>query len=58
VLQRIGLLDVADGAGRLLAQMQCPDVSPESLLADVGKFTNGTGLRDDATVILVATRDI
>ena len=46
------------GAGRLLAQMQSPDVTPESLLADVRKFTNGTGLRDDATVILVAARDL
>ena len=41
------------GAERLLAQMQSPDVTPDSLLADVRKFTNGPGLRDDATVILV-----
>jgi len=44
------------GADRLLTQLNLPDVSPESLLADVRKFTNGTGLRDDATVILVQTR--
>ncbi len=44
------------GAERLLAQMQSPDITPEGLLADVRKFTNGTGLRDDATVILVQTR--
>ncbi|HKM86895.1 MAG TPA: GAF domain-containing SpoIIE family protein phosphatase [Terriglobales bacterium] len=44
------------GAERLLAQMQSPDVTPDSLLADVRKFTNGTGLRDDATVILVRAR--
>jgi sigma-B regulation protein RsbU (phosphoserine phosphatase) len=44
------------GAERLLAQMQSPDVSPEGLLADVRKFVNGTGLRDDATVILVGAR--
>jgi len=44
------------GAERLLAQMQSPDITPDSLLADVRKFTNGTGLRDDATVILVRTR--
>ena len=44
------------GADRLLAQMQSSDVTPDSLLADVRKFTNGTGLRDDATVILVAGR--
>ena len=44
------------GPERLLAQMQSPDVSMESLLLDVRKFVNGTGLRDDATVILVGTR--
>jgi phosphoserine phosphatase RsbU/P len=44
------------GADRLLAQLNLPDVSPEGLLADVRKFANGTGLRDDATVILVSTR--
>jgi sigma-B regulation protein RsbU (phosphoserine phosphatase) len=42
------------GADRLLAQMQSEDITPESLLADVKNFTNGCGLRDDATVILVA----
>ncbi len=46
------------GAERLLAQMQSPDVTLDSLLADVRKFTNGTGLRDDATVILVGAREI
>ncbi|MGA7291850.1 MAG: GAF domain-containing SpoIIE family protein phosphatase [Terriglobales bacterium] len=45
------------GAERLLAQMLSADVSPESLLADVRRFTNGTGLRDDATVILVKARE-
>jgi len=44
------------GAERLLAQMQSPDVTPEALLADVRKFSNGNGLRDDATVILVRAR--
>jgi phosphoserine phosphatase RsbU/P len=44
------------GAERLLAQMQSPDVTPEGLLADVRKFANGTGLRDDATMILVGPR--
>jgi sigma-B regulation protein RsbU (phosphoserine phosphatase) len=45
------------GAGRLLAQMESPDVTPDGLLADVRKFANGTGLRDDATVILVRSRN-
>ena len=45
------------GAERLLAQMQSPDVTLDGLLADVRKFANGTGLRDDATVILVAARE-
>jgi phosphoserine phosphatase RsbU/P len=44
------------GEERLLAQMQSPEVTPDSLLADVRKFTNGTGLRDDATVIMVGAR--
>ena len=45
------------GAERLLARMQSPGITPDSLLADVRKFTNGTGLRDDATVIMVGPRE-
>jgi serine phosphatase RsbU (regulator of sigma subunit) len=45
------------GPERLLAQMQSPGLTPESLLADVRGFTNGCGLRDDATVILVQARE-
>ena len=41
------------GAERLLAQMQSADITTDGLLADVRTFTNGCGLRDDATVILV-----
>lgn len=44
------------GPERLLAQLQSPDASLETLLADVKKFVNGTGLRDDATVIMVGAR--
>jgi len=44
------------GPERLLAHMQSPDASLETLLADVKKFVNGTGLRDDATVIMVGAR--
>jgi phosphoserine phosphatase RsbU/P len=44
------------GPERLLAQVQSVDATPESLLADVRRFVNGAGLRDDATVILVGTR--
>ncbi|MFY9559780.1 MAG: GAF domain-containing SpoIIE family protein phosphatase [Terriglobales bacterium] len=44
------------GPERLLAQMQSPDVSLESLLLDVRRFVNGTGLRDDATAILIGAR--
>ena len=44
------------GAERLLVQMKSPDVTPDGLLADVRKFANGNGLRDDATVILIAAR--
>jgi sigma-B regulation protein RsbU (phosphoserine phosphatase) len=45
------------GAERLLAQMQFHDITPDALLADVRKFTNGCGLRDDATVIMVGARE-
>ena len=38
------------------AQMQSPDINLEGLLADVRKFADGTGLRDDATAILVRAR--
>jgi sigma-B regulation protein RsbU (phosphoserine phosphatase) len=41
------------GEQRLLAQMQSLDLTLDGLLADVRKFANGTGLRDDATAILV-----
>jgi len=44
------------GPERLLAQMQSPDVCLESLLADVRKFVDGVGLRDDATAILIGAR--
>jgi phosphoserine phosphatase RsbU/P len=44
------------GPERLLAQLQSPDASLESLLADVKQYVNGAGLRDDATVIMVGTR--
>jgi sigma-B regulation protein RsbU (phosphoserine phosphatase) len=44
------------GPERLLAQMLSADVCLETLLADVRKFVNGTGLRDDATAVLVGAR--
>lgn len=44
------------GAQRLLAQMRLPDLTLDGLLADVRKFANGNGLRDDATAILVSSR--
>ena len=44
------------GSERLLAQLQVPGATPESLISDVRKFSNGAGLRDDATVILVGAR--
>ena len=42
------------GRERLLAQMQSPETTPETLLSDVSRFVNGAGLRDDATVILLS----
>lgn len=44
------------GPERLVAQLRAPDASLEGLLSDVRKFVNGTGLRDDATAILLGTR--
>jgi sigma-B regulation protein RsbU (phosphoserine phosphatase) len=41
------------GAERLQSHVLRPDASAESILADVRSFANGTGLRDDATVIFV-----
>jgi phosphoserine phosphatase RsbU/P len=41
------------GAGRLQNHALQPETSAESILADVRAFTNGVGLRDDATVIFV-----
>jgi len=57
-----GITEAALGSGeeygseRLLAQMQSPDASLENLMADVRKFVNGTGLRDDATLITIGPR--
>jgi serine phosphatase RsbU (regulator of sigma subunit) len=45
------------GAERLLAEMQSPEATVDSLLRDVRQFANGAELRDDATVILVGTRE-
>jgi sigma-B regulation protein RsbU (phosphoserine phosphatase) len=44
------------GSNRLLAHLRLPSASLKSLLSDVRAFVDGTGLRDDATVILVAPR--
>lgn len=44
------------GSARLLLQVQSPNFSPDTLLADVKTFVSGRKLRDDATVILVGTR--
>lgn len=46
------------GSERLVGQIQLQDVTPESLIADVRKFANGSGLRDDATVILVGAMPV
>jgi sigma-B regulation protein RsbU (phosphoserine phosphatase) len=41
------------GASRLQAHLQQPEACAESILADVRRFANGAGLRDDATVIFL-----
>jgi sigma-B regulation protein RsbU (phosphoserine phosphatase) len=44
------------GSNRLLTHLRLPSASLKSLLSDVRAFVDGSGLRDDATVILVAPR--
>lgn len=44
------------GSERLLAQLQLPDACLDRVLDDVRRFVNGTGLRDDATAILITSR--
>lgn len=44
------------GPDRLLAQLQLPDACLDKLLDDVRQFVNGSGLRDDATAILITAR--
>ena len=44
------------GPKRLLAHLRLPGASLKTLLSDVRAFAGGTGLRDDATVILVGPR--
>jgi phosphoserine phosphatase RsbU/P len=41
------------GHAQLESLLLHPDVSPESILADVRRHANGAGLQDDATVILM-----
>lgn len=57
-----GITEAVNGEGeeygdeRLLAQMQCSELTPDLLLANVRKFSDGCGLQDDATAILVNSR--
>jgi len=46
------------GPDRLLAHLNQPNSSMDSLLADVRHFANGEGLSDDATVVLVHSQMI
>jgi len=46
------------GAARLREHISQPDASMESLLGEVRKFANGSGLRDDATVILLRSQSM
>jgi sigma-B regulation protein RsbU (phosphoserine phosphatase) len=46
------------GPERLLAHLNQSNSSMDSLLADVRHFSNGQGLRDDATVVLVQSQAI
>ena len=44
------------GTARLATHVQRPDACPDTLLGDVRSFANGTGLRDDATVIMLCRK--
>jgi sigma-B regulation protein RsbU (phosphoserine phosphatase) len=44
------------GPERLKSRLQDAEATPENLLADVRRFVNGAGLRDDATIILLGAR--
>jgi hypothetical protein len=43
----------AQKISRLQEHLQQPDVSAQSILADVRRFANGAGLHDDATLIFL-----
>jgi phosphoserine phosphatase RsbU/P len=59
-----GLTEAEDPAGeeygpaRLLKHVSKTEASMESVLAEVRRFANGEGLRDDATVILVRSNAV
>jgi phosphoserine phosphatase RsbU/P len=44
------------GTARLATHVQRLDACPDTLLGDVQSFANGTGLRDDATVIMLCRK--
>jgi len=53
ITEAAGTDDEEYGPARLAAHMQRPDAGLENLLVDVRSFVNGSGLRDDATAIML-----
>lgn len=53
ITEAAGINDEEYGPDRLSQHLQKNDASTESILADIRKHVRGTGLQDDATVILI-----
>jgi len=53
ITEATGPTDQEYGPERLQEHFLLPESTPESVLADVRTFSNGVGLQDDATVIMI-----
>jgi len=53
ITEATGPTDQEYGPERLQEHFLLPESTPESVLADVRIFSNGVGLQDDATVIMI-----
>jgi len=53
ITEAVNSLDEEYGVTRLQSHVSRPEASTESIVEDVRSFANGTGLRDDATVIFL-----
>ena len=58
ITEAANLLDEEYGAGRLLEHFKVPDACVEGLIEEVQKFSYGSAHTDDATVVLIRSREI